>query len=397
MTDVFDLNSLYNNRMNWLTGSRRSEFKHLISQLNDPAKGAHAASALVRMGAESAPALVEAFQARDLAISTQALQVLVRIGPPAIPALAKAVQEAHPLVRLQAVEVLGRIKDRSALPILLDALRGEFYTVRAGAASALAEIGDPQAVPPLLIALKDPEPAVRSAAALALGRFDLPQTFNEVAGLLFDDPMIDVRQAAARALGGTRNPAALPYLMDALHDSFWWFEREDPAADLIQGIQGMGDVAVDPLIKALADTEGAVRRFAAASLGAMRAGRAVDALGMALYDMHHEVGTAAARALGQIGEASLEVLTDAAGHPEPGIRENVALALGGINDLRSGDILLKMLHDPERSVRMQAVRSLGELKDTRSLPRLEELAANRADRELQALARAALDQFKQDK
>jgi len=393
--DPADRDSLYNRSMEWLKGSKQAESRRLVSQLRDPARREHAASQLIRIGGEAVPALIEALHANDASLDSQVVQILVRIGPVAIPALSKTMQEAHPLVRAKAAEALGGIKDRIALPVLLDALRGEFYTVRTSAAAALGEIGDPQAMPALIAALKDTEPQVRIAAVLALGRFELLRTFEAMANVLLDDPKIEVRQAAARALGGTHNPAALPYLMEALRDSFWWFEREAAAADLLQAIKGMGEAAVVPVIEALGDPEGTVRRYAATILGEMREGRAVEPLGMALYDMHHEVGTAAAIALSRIGAASMEALREAASHPEPGIRENVALALGGISDIRSGEILTDMLLDPDRSVQKQAVASLGQLQDARFLPVLESLAADRSDREMQALARAAIDRLRQ--
>jgi HEAT repeat protein len=78
----------------------------------------------------------------------------------------------------------------------------------------------------LLQALKDGEDEVRSAACLALAFFRDPSTFDEITNVLLDDPKIEVRQAAARGLGNTGHPAALPYLLEALHDSYWWYERE---------------------------------------------------------------------------------------------------------------------------------------------------------------------------
>ena len=56
-------------------------------------------------------------------------------------------------------------------------------------------------------------------------------------------------------------------------------------------------------------------------------------------------------------------------------------------------ILLQMLNDPEREVKKQAIRSLGELKDPRSSNALQEIVSNRADRELHTLAKQALDGF----
>ena len=130
----------------------------------------------------------------------------------------------------------------------------------------MGKIGDEKPCQPLLIALKDKEGEVRIAACLALGLFREPSTFDEITNVLLDDPKIEVRQAAARALGNTQHLAALPYLMEALHNSFWWYEREYAAGDLLSAIEKMGTAAVDPLINALGDKEGTVRKFAAIHL-----------------------------------------------------------------------------------------------------------------------------------
>ena len=50
-----------------------------------------------------------------------------------------------------------------------------------------------------------------------------------------------------------------------------------------------------------------------------------------------------------------------------------------------------MLNDPEREVKKQAIESLGNLKDPRALPALQELIANRGDRELHALTKQAME------
>ena len=121
--------------MDWLTGSRGGEVKRLISQLRDPFRREQAASDLVRMGAEAAPALVESLSIRDDPNNPVVGEILARMGPAAIPALARTLQQAHPLLRAQAATILGKTRHRAALPLLLDALAGEFYTVRAAAAS----------------------------------------------------------------------------------------------------------------------------------------------------------------------------------------------------------------------------------------------------------------------
>jgi len=372
--------------MDWLTGSKQGEAKRLIAQLADPGRRDHAQQELIRLGPESLPLLIEALQTQDLNLLPIYQQILARI-PSAIPTLIKTLATAHPLLRGRAAEVLGMSMDKSAIPALLEALKGEFFTVRSRAALALANIGDIQTIPGILPLLKDREDEVRMAGCTALGKFRAPSTFDEIANVLLDDSKIEVRQAAARALGDTKHPAAVPFLMEALHDSFWWYEREQAASDLLNAIEKMESAVVDPLLNALEDREGTVRKFAASLLGRLGDPRAIEPLGMALYDLHHEVGKAAAESLAKFGSKGMDPLLEALHHPEAGIRGNVVQVLGKIQDSRVAPGLIDMLHDPERTIQKQALQSLGGLQDPRASEALQTIASNRADREMSALAK----------
>lgn len=376
--------------MNWLTGGKTGEAKRLITQLSDPTKRDHAAQELIRLGADAVPALVEALQTQDLKLLSLYQHVLARI-PSMTPTLTKILTTAHPVIRGRVAEVFSINKDRTAVPALMDALLGEYFTVRSRAALALGNIGERKALPLLLDALKDPKDEVRIAACLALGQFKDPSTFDAITNVLLDDPKIEVRQAAAKALGNTEQSAALPYLMEALHDSYWWYEREYAAVDLLQAIEEMGSAAVDPLIKVLGEKEGTVRKFAATLLGKLGDPRAIEPLGMTLYDLHHDVGRASAESLSKFGAPALDVLIEALSHPEMWIRIHSIIALGKIRDPRVALVLLEMLNDPEREVKKQVIAVLGELKDDRALPALQEIASNRADRELSMLAKQSLN------
>ena len=178
--------------------------------------------------------------------------------------------------------------------------------------------------------------------------------------------------------------------MEALHDSFWWYERESSAAGLLDAIQSIGEPAVPLLVGTLNDPERTVRRFAATLLGRLRASSAIEPLGMALYDMHHEVGKAAAIALGSLGPASLDMLEPAARHPETAIRQNVALAFGAIESPRSTDLLLELLRDSDHGVQSLAIESLTRQQDPRAISALLQLSGDRSDRGLQSLAQKAL-------
>lgn len=206
--------------MDWFSNSKQGEVKKLISQLADANRRDAAAQELINLGPDAVPLLIDALQTSDLKLVAIYQRILARI-PSASPALIKALGSAHPLVRGRVAEVFSINKDKAAVPALLEALRGEFFTVRSRAALALGRIGDVTAIPPLLAALKDRENEVRMAVCQALGQFKDPSTFDDLAGILLDDPKIEVRQAAAKALGDSEHPDAIPFLMESLRDSFW--------------------------------------------------------------------------------------------------------------------------------------------------------------------------------
>ncbi|HNN14187.1 MAG TPA: HEAT repeat domain-containing protein [Anaerolineales bacterium] len=380
--------------MNWLTVGKSNEARRWISQLGDVSKRDRAAQELIRLGAEAATALIEALQTQDLGLLPVYQHILARI-PAASPALIRALAISHPLVRGRVADVFSISKDGNAVPALLEALSGEYYTVRARAALALGQIGDKSAIPPLIRALKDHEDEVRMAACTAVGLFKDPSTFDDLANILLDDPKIEVRQAAVKALGDSRDSAAISFLLEALRDSFWWFEREQSVHDLLAALENMGTAIVKPLIESLSDREGTVRKFSAIVLGNLRDVRAVEELGMTLYDLHHEVSRCAAEALGKIGQPGFDILREALHHPEVGVREHAVLGLGMLNDERIVPLLAEMLNDPDKIVKKQAVLSLGNFKVDRSRQALEELAVNRVDRELSSLAKQVLVNFDQ--
>ncbi len=384
----------YNKNMNWLTGSsKQNDVKRLIALLADSAKRDSATRELITLGLDSVSPLIAALQTQDTNLILLYQQILARI-PSATPELIQQLKSAHPLIRGRVVEVFSFSKDKAAMPALLDALKSEYYTVRSRAALALANMDDARVIPYLLPLLKDTEDEVRSAACIAVAKFRDPATFDDITNVLLDDPKIEVRQAAARALGDTKHSAAIPFLIEALHDSSWWFEREQSVADLLTAIEKMAPAVVDPLIEALADKEATVRKFAAIMLGRIGDPRAVEELGMTLYDLHNEVGKAAAESLIKFGPQTIEIFIEALRHPEADVRENAVRALSRIKDQRAVILLIEMLQDPDWEVQKQSLLALGELRDARAVPALQSVAANRADREMSMLAKQILEAMK---
>jgi HEAT repeat protein len=375
--------------MDWLTG-KKDESKKWIMHLTDPAKRGAAASELLRLGPAAVDDLLEALVSKDPNLQTMAAPLLVKIGTMGIPRLTQILVSAHPETRQLVADILGEIRHPSAVPALLEAARGQYFTVRARAASALAKIGDAQAVPALIALLADNEPTVRIAAALAVGKFRDPSSLIRLSDLLLEDREIEVRQAAAQGLAETKLPQAVPYFIEAMADSFWWYERENAAGPLLDALTSFGAEAVGPLIGALNNYEGTVRKNAAIILGHIGDTSAVEPLGMTLYDMHDEVGRVAAESLTGFGAAALGVLAEALKHPEAGIRLHAVWALTRIKDARVLPLLAGMLKDPDRHVLKQVIQSLGELRDPRALVVITPIADDRGDRELSMLAREAM-------
>jgi HEAT repeat protein len=384
---------MYNCSMQWLSDSftRAGESRKQVQALRDPGKRGQAAQALIQAGGESVPALLEALGSADDGQAQAAAQILVRIGKPAILQLTKSLRADHPIIRARIAAVFGSLRDPTAVPALTEALRAEFRTVRAAAASALGEIQDRAAMPDLTLSLKDAEPEVRSAACAALGKYNDAGTFKAIGDLLFDDPQIEVRQAAVRALGSTRRTEAIPLLLDALRDSFWWYERDQATEDLLAAIAGMGPSVVPPLIEALGDHEATVRRLAATLLARLRDPRALEPLSISLYDVHPDVCKASAQALAALGEPALSVLLEALKHPEEYIRQQAVIGLAEMPGPHVLPEILAQLNDESRVVRAEAIQALGRRRDPRAREALQNIAAMRGDREMAALARGALE------
>jgi tetratricopeptide (TPR) repeat protein len=121
------------------------------------------------------------------------------------------------LMRDRAMNALKEIGP-VAVPALLDALRHEQSDVNSGAALILRDIGSP-AIPSLLKALHHNSANVRRWVTSALCSFD-----NANAGLqellnVLHDQEISVRIGAINALGESKNPRAIPDLIESLNDT----------------------------------------------------------------------------------------------------------------------------------------------------------------------------------
>ncbi len=374
--------------MSWLFGTPLSRARRWVAQLSEDRHSKQAEEELLRLGKEAVPALLEALAAPDQTLRSRAAQVLIRFGPLATPLLVAQLNTSPPLVQLQICEIFARTRPREALSALLAALRSPIAEVRLRASEVIGLIGDPSILPLLKQLAQDHAADVRIAGVMALAHF--PQAVPFLSDLLLDDAALEVRQAAARALARLRDPSSLPTLIEALQDNRWWYEREKEIEDLLNAILAFGAQAVPFLLQIVEHPERAVRRFAVILLGKLKDPRALPALEIALYDLHFEVGEAAAQALlGMDGEAA-NILHQALRHPEATIRERVVRALQQMPNLAFTPALIECLQDASETVRLEAVQALARSKDRRALPALQALAADRSNRTLSNAARSAI-------
>ncbi len=261
-----------------------------------------------------------------------AVEDFVTIGVPAVERLVAALRDERWRVRESAARALGLIKDKRAVDGLIGALRDRDGAVKTVAAEALGRIGDPKAIKGLIALFKDSSKLVRVSATIALTQVGEATVEPLIEGL--KDENFQVRLHSVQALGGITSdyPTGRSWLRDS---------RPVPG-----------------LIALLKDKDRAVREDAAIALGMIGDPSAVPALIEAMQD--GSVRVRAIMALGMLAdprsvEPLIRVLEGVGislkGTPMPGcivseewfIREQAALALGHINDLRSVPALLLAL------------------------------------------------------
>lgn len=378
--------------MAWLSEQKQNaEVNRLIGMLrnSDISKRNAAARQLIQLGANAAPGLVAALGNKEQVLNSLLQQILVRIGSDAIPVLSQALHEGMSIIQQEAASILGEIGDSTTLPVLLEALPSENYKLQMAAALALGKIGDQHALPQLLNTLSDSDPDVRIAVATAIGQFRMPNTYLNLADLL-DDPEINVRQVVAQILGETGDPIVIPYLVDALYDSFWWYGREQAIEVLLNAIRNFGKQAFEPLSQAMSAKEPTVRRHVISLLAALKDPRSLEPLQMAFYDPNYDVAEIAAKVLIDFGQTAMPIFVEALASPNDWIREQAIVAIAAIGGDNAVSAIINMLNDTAQPVRVATLKALGQLKDARAIPALNEIASDRSDKEASRLARQAI-------
>jgi hypothetical protein len=216
--------------------------------------------AILDLGEEAYPFLVEKTDSADIMVLITAMDLLKEIGAPAVPYFIRYYGKVGRRGRSVILHLIGEIGDARGLGLCLRGVEDKAWQVRRSAARALGKLGMEEGAEPLHALLGDGDKEVRGEAALALGRLGSAEALPILTPLL-EDPYYNVRNQAARAmvLLGRR---AEPHAVSALGS-------RDPlarvlAVDVLARLGG--DLAKRRILSELNDGDWFVRAEAARAL-----------------------------------------------------------------------------------------------------------------------------------
>ncbi len=127
-----------------LAASPHSSTGWLIRFLDDPAPEVRqcAALGLAEKADEAATeSLVRAMNDEDAMVCNLAAHALVKIGKPAVPSLIEAVRDESQAVRIHAIRALAEIKDYRAIPVLMQVIEEDSAALGYWAKEGLERLG----------------------------------------------------------------------------------------------------------------------------------------------------------------------------------------------------------------------------------------------------------------
>lgn len=196
--------------------------------------------------------------------------------------------------RLATAEALGNLKDAHGIQILASLLTASDEYRCKTVIATLGRVKQPEVIPILASVLSQPKSDLRRAAVEAIGQFHEQEVVTILIGCLRDSD-VTVRRLSATALGETGNKTAVGPLIGALcdHEGF----REDNVA--LAAAAALAKLGEPRWKNCLG--EDSLQNME--RLGATKDERLLEPLVNALRGSYLGISTAAAKALGMLGDA----------------------------------------------------------------------------------------------
>jgi HEAT repeat protein len=290
-----------------------------------------------------------------------------------IPTLVNALEkDTDRSTRAAAAQMLGQTDNPESLRKLVRVLKQDKeFEVRASAAESLSQVidtlekADNQRMlvrDSLITALREDQSVkVRAAAALALGKISDDMSAQAIIAAL-DDTNYHVRSAAACASGNLRSMAAISHLSAIL--------TEDSEVNVrVAAAEAMGRIgspeSIPPLSRAVGDSEVEVRTVAVVALGRVGTAAAIPAISRALDDVSNDnhVRIKCLEAFSRIGlPEPIPQIGIATQHHDLAVRKAALSALGSINHPSVINWLNRILcSDDDVDLRIDAANTIAKI------------------------------------
>jgi HEAT repeat protein len=127
-----------------LAQSPHARAEWLVAFLSDPAREVRQCAALglaIKPDEGAAPALVRALGDDDSMVSSLAVNALVKLGSTAVPSLIEVVKDAPQSARIHALRALAEIRDHRAIPVMMKVMEEDSVLLQHWAKEGLDRLG----------------------------------------------------------------------------------------------------------------------------------------------------------------------------------------------------------------------------------------------------------------
>jgi len=289
-----------------------------------PVKGAAARSLI---GALADP--------ENAGLRSGAMETLVRMGSEASPYLLESIGSPDSDVRKFIVDILGEIGGAEAVDAILPLTRDPVEVIRLAAVEALGSIGGARAFDALLGLLSITDVSLQFSLLHALGRLGKPIPLDSIRPL-FDKKIL--RRALFDALGQTRSPESIEFIVEGLGDSARSSRQaavralhqiaSDPAVvGLVKQTvrKNLAGQDLAPFIEFLETNHLATKRATVTLLSLLGSPEATSALVRAASD--DSIQAEVAEVLSRLGAAAPDAINEMVRKEAPRLRDDVARAL----------------------------------------------------------------------